>query len=125
MITGIGVDIVAIDRLRRGEARFGRRLAQRILSPREFEDYAIAGDGAAYLARRFAAKEAFSKALGTGFRNGLALRQITVVHGEHGRPGLSLEGRAAELLGERGGGRVHLSLSDERDHAVAFVVIEG
>jgi len=124
VITGIGVDIVAIERLRRGEARFGRRLARRILSPQELESYGGSGDSAAYLARRFAAKEAFAKALGTGFRQGLALSQITVTHGEHGRPGLSLAGRAAGLLAECGGRRVHLSLSDERDHAVALVVIE-
>jgi len=125
VILGIGVDIVATARLGDALARFGTRFARRILTAAELRDFGAVSDQPAFLARRFAAKEAFSKALGTGFRQGLALRQIGVLHGEHGRPALALEGRAADLLARMGGHRVHLTLSDERDCAIAFVIIES
>jgi len=123
-IFGIGTDIVDIGRMRRGLGRHGERFARRILAAEEMEGFHRAGDAAAYLARRFAAKEAAAKAMGTGFRDGLFLRHIAVTHDPLGRPRLNCSGRAAQWMAEHGIAASHLSLSDERDHAVALVVLE-
>ncbi len=123
-VFGIGTDIVDIGRMRRGLQRHGERFARRILAAEEMEGFHRAGDAAAYLARRFAAKEAAAKAMGTGFRDGLFLRHIAVTHDPLGRPQLSWSGRAAEWMAEHGITASHLSLADERDHALAFVVLE-
>ena len=123
MIYGIGVDMVRISRMHAGLARFGDRFAQRILSRQEFEEFQATGKRASFLAKRFAAKEAAVKALGTGFRDGLGLRHITVVHDTMGRPYLRYSGRASEILREQGIGDSHLSITDEEDHALAFVML--
>ncbi len=123
MIYGIGTDIVAIGRMRDALARHGRRFAERILASSELECFDSAPDGAALLAKRFAAKEAFAKALGTGFRDGLALRHIVVVNDPLGRPELQLEGRAQELADAAKVDGLFLSLADEREYAVAFVTL--
>lgn len=124
MIFGIGTDIVHIERIQRSLARFGDAFARRILSDTEFDEFAQNPRPASYLAKRFAAKEAMSKALGTGFRDGLSLRHIRVTHDAHGRPGLRCAGKADELLQALGIDACHLSLADERDYAIAFVTLE-
>ena len=125
MIYGVGVDMVKVSRIRAGLDRFGDRFARRILSSSEFEDFQRAGRRASFLAKRFAAKEAVAKALGTGFRDGLTLRQISVEHDSLGKPQLRYSGRASELLEANGIGDSHLSITDEDDHALAFVALIG
>ncbi|WP_298219200.1 holo-ACP synthase [Halothiobacillus sp.] len=127
MILGIGTDLVEIDRLAKSYARYGDRLVHRILGVSE-RVAAPASDSprfTAWLAKRFAAKEAAVKALGTGFSGGISLHDIQTIHDEHGAPELIFGGLAQQRLDEIGAVRVHLSISDERSHALAFVVIEG
>lgn len=123
MIHGIGVDLVRISRIQSGLERFGERYARRILTTKEYAEFRQAPHRANFLAKRFAAKEAAVKALGTGFRDGLALRHIGVSHDRLGRPFLEYSERASEILSELGIGSSHLSLSDEDDHALAFVTL--
>jgi holo-[acyl-carrier protein] synthase len=125
MIYGIGTDIAGIQRMREMHARYGGKLAQRVLSPEEWGDYAGARDKAVFLSKRFAAKEAFSKAVGTGMRTPVTLTALSVVHDPLGRPGLAFSPELAAWMRERRMGRVHLSISDERDHVVAFVLVEN
>lgn len=123
MIHGIGTDIVAIARMSRLWGRYGEALAARLLAAEEHAHLAAQADPARFLAKRFAAKEAAVKALGTGFRDGLGLKHIAVDHDSLGKPLLRLHGPAA-LLAERLGVReAHLSLSDEAEYALAFVVL--
>lgn len=121
MIIGIGTDIVSIERMRRALARHGERFARRILAQQELQAYRTARQPASFLAKRFAAKEAAAKAFGTGFRDGLTLRDIIVRNDLLGRPLLEFDGRARGLCDELGVGGHHLSLSDEREYAIAFV----
>ncbi|MDY6828743.1 MAG: holo-ACP synthase [Pseudomonadota bacterium] len=124
MIIGIGTDVVAVVRMAALWQRQGMRLGRRILAPEELDGLARSSRPAHYLAKRFAAKEAFAKALGTGLGGGVFLRHIAVEHDGAGAPRLALSGQAAELLSARRA-RCHLSISDERDCAIAFVVIEA
>ncbi len=123
MIFGIGTDIVAIARIERALARHGERFAERILAAPERPAYAASAKPARFLAKRFAAKEAAAKALGTGFSGGLSLQHIAVVHDAHGRPLLSFHGHAASFCLAHGVGESHLSISDEQDYAIAFVTL--
>jgi len=124
MIFGIGTDIVQTSRMQRNLERFGERFARRVLSDDEYLDFERAGDKANFLARRFAAKEAAAKALGTGFANGIHLQDISVAHDQRGRPLLRFTGGARSFLDSHGITATHVSLADERDHAVAFVTLE-
>ena len=123
MIFGIGVDIVHIPRIQAALERFGQPFAARLLSEAELVEYARSSQPAAFLAKRFAAKEAAAKAMGTGFRLGLNLRHIEVVNNRHGRPALTFHGRGEALRLELGIGASHLSLTDEREYAIAFVTL--
>lgn len=125
MIKGIGTDIVKIDRVNKVISRSGDRLAQRILSSIEFSQYLQNKNKAAWLAKKFVAKEAAAKALGTGFRQGLRFEHLQVGHNALGKPTIEFVGIASELVEELGISGVHLSISDEKDYAVAFVVLEG
>ncbi len=122
-IFGIGTDIVQVARIQQCLDRYGERFAQRILSEDELREYRANARPGHFLARRFAAKEAAVKAMGTGFRDGVSLRDIAVRHDPAGRPLLAFGGRAAEFIHARYIDDIHLSLSDERDHAVAFVIL--
>jgi holo-[acyl-carrier protein] synthase len=123
MIFGIGTDIVRVARMQRNIHRFGDRFARRILSASEYEDYCRAGQPAHFLAKRFAAKEATVKAMGTGFSLGITLKQISVDHDMAGKPELVLTGDAKAFLDSHGITRSHISIADEQDHAVAFVTL--
>ena len=125
MILGTGVDLVEIARMEAILARHGRRFAERILTPGELAGFDCSRHQAAFLARRFAAKEACAKAFGTGFRDGLSLRHIGVDHDALGRPLLALTGEAAVRAARLGVCASHLSISDDRAYALAFVVLEG
>lgn len=124
MIFGIGTDIVRVSRLQRDLERFGVRFAERILTADELAEFHRKENKAHFLARRFAAKEAAAKAMGTGFALGLQLRHIGVAHDALGKPQLVFAGRALEFVRERGVTTAHVSLADEDDHAVAFVTLE-
>ena len=125
MIRGIGVDIVKVDRIENAVERWGYRFLKRIFTPAEIERCQKRARPAQCLALRFAAKEAFAKALGLGMRKGLRWRDIEVVHDEFGKPDLLLHNQAQRLLEAVEASRTWLSLSDERESALAVVVLEG
>ncbi len=127
MIRGIGVDVARISRIEGVINRFPARFATRILNPLELPAWesVSAPQASAFLAKRFAAKEAASKALGTAIRRGVAMQDFIVQRGEHGRPLLSVSGRARDEAERLGISDWHLSISDEDDTVVAFVVAEG
>lgn len=124
MIYGIGTDIIRVRRIAASLQRFGDRFVQRILTEAEQADFVRSARPAHFLARRFAAKEAAVKALGLGISNGLGFRQIGIGHDERGRPRLEYSGRAAALCRELGIAASHVSLSDEHDYAIAYVMLE-
>jgi|MGYP001362492523 holo-[acyl-carrier protein] synthase len=122
MIVGLGIDIVHVNRMRHWLEN--PSLMERFFHPAEIEAVRQRGDTAALtLAARFAAKEAFGKALGTGLA-GMKLRDIQVVNNHNGKPDMLLFGDALASLHRVGGRHVHLSLTHERENAVAVVVIE-
>ncbi len=123
MILGIGVDVVRVSRMQSIVDRFGGRFPQRILTGEELEELPARRRSAPFLAKRFAAKEALVKALGTGFRFGVGPRDIGVRHDPLGRPYLVFSAVAQGLLDARGVAESHLSLADEEDLAVAFVTL--
>lgn len=124
MIAGVGTDLVAVRRLAEVLERQGERFLERVLAPAERAAWPTLPEGQArFLARRWAAKEAFAKAYGTGIRGEVALNAIVVGHDELGKPVLSYSEELAKKMRER---RLtaHLSISDEHDYALAFVVLE-
>lgn len=123
MIYGIGTDIVAIKRLQSFWERHGDKARERLLAPQEYAAFEAASDKGRFLAKRFAAKEAFSKALGTGIRAPATLNAIAVTHDDLGKPGITCCGELEKLLKNQ---RLNaqLSISDEADYAVAFVILE-
>lgn len=123
MIFGIGTDIVKISRIAEGLERHGERFAEKILTDREMAEFRRCSGSAAFLAKRFAAKEAAVKAMGLGFRDGVSMRHISVDHDAFGKPMLSFSGRAREFCDQRGVGEAFVSLSDEKEMAVAFVTL--
>ncbi len=123
MIHGVGTDVVAIARLGELYQRHPQRTLDKLLAPAERLEFAAVTDAARFLAKRFAAKEAFAKALGLGVRPPATLPAITVSHDALGKPFFSYAEALADYLAERGLS-AHLSISDERDVAVAFVVLE-
>ena len=125
MIYGIGTDIVRIQRMADNLGRYGERFAARILTEQEMAVFRESVQQAPFLAKRFAAKEAAAKALGTGFRGGLSLRDIGVDNDALGKPVLAFSAHAREVLQNRGVGHTHLSLSDESEYAIAYVVLEA
>ncbi|MCB1886607.1 MAG: holo-ACP synthase [Rhodocyclaceae bacterium] len=123
MIHGIGTDLASIKRMAAALARHGERFAWRILAEAERPAYAAAPDKARFLAKRFAAKEAFGKALGTGVARPATLHQVQVVHDPAGRPVFAYGSTLAAHMAQAGL-CAHLSISDEEDLAQAFAVIE-
>jgi holo-[acyl-carrier protein] synthase len=124
MIYGVGTDLVEIARVARVLRRFGDRFAERILCGPELERFRDLGRPAAYLAKRFAAKEAFGKALGSGVRAPADWHGVWVSHHALGRPQLEFSSEVAALLEVQGIRRAHLSISDERRLASATVILE-
>ncbi|KPJ97023.1 MAG: hypothetical protein AMJ55_00700 [Gammaproteobacteria bacterium SG8_15] len=124
MIHGIGTDIVQVSRFVDSLARHGDRFAERILAESELKTFCSHTQPAQFLAKRYAAKEAAAKAFGTGFRDGLSLRHIIVVNEDNGRPVLQFVEAAQNLIDRFQISSSYLSISDEKDYAVAFVVLE-
>ncbi|BCK04008.1 4'-phosphopantetheinyl transferase [Vibrio cholerae] len=124
MIVGLGTDIAEIERVEKALARSGESFARRILSDVEFEQFQSLKQQARFLAKRFAAKEAASKALGTGIAQGVTFQDFTISNNELGKPLLALNGKAAQLATQLGVCSIHLSISDERHYAMATVILE-
>ncbi|UFS70891.1 holo-[acyl-carrier-protein] synthase [Geomonas sp. RF6] len=124
MIFGTGVDIVEIARFERFVKEGNDPLFQRLFTAGELAYCSGKKHSAQHYALRFAAKEAFLKALGTGLRAGLSWQDMEVVHDSMGKPSLSLRGRALELFREAGGVSCFLSLSHDAGCAVAMVILE-
>ena len=124
MIYGIGNDVVEIERIRNALGRFGERFARRILCEPELRRFQRHRLPANYLAKRFAAKEAFTKALGTGIHAPANWHGVWVVNLPSGKPTLEFSAPLAQLLQQRGIHRTHLTLSDERGVAFATVILE-
>ncbi|MDX2481697.1 MAG: holo-ACP synthase [Desulfuromusa sp.] len=122
-IIGIGTDLARSERFRKFLDP-DNKVLERIFSHEERRYSLKKRDPAPHLAARFAAKEAFLKALGTGLRDGLAWEQVCVVLDSLGCPTLEISGRAAELMAARGANKTHLSYSHDGDYAVATVILE-
>jgi len=125
MIAGIGVDIAEIARFKQMLERYHDRIVTRILCAAEQAQFERRNRSARFLASRFAAKEALSKALGTGIAQGIGFHSIEVVNDDLGKPCLQLHGAAKTLIEKRGIQQALLSLSDEKHYAVAMVVLES
>ena len=124
MIYGIGVDLVNIKRLERVMERWGDRFIGRVFTSEEIEFCYKRAYPASAFALRFAAKEAFSKAIGFGMRRGIRWRDIEIFHHPGGQPYLKLHGRSSHICQEKKITGLHLSLSDEGEYGVAMVVLE-
>ncbi len=125
MIVGVGTDLIEVSRVERALERWGERFAQKILVDHELERFGRHRKPAHFLAKRFAAKEAFSKAMGTGIRYPVNWHNVSVENERSGRPVLRFSEPLAELLRSLGIVAVHVSLTDERDMAAATVILEG
>jgi holo-[acyl-carrier protein] synthase len=125
MIYGIGVDLVKVARIERVIERYGDRFLDRVFTEREVAYCRGKAWAASALAMRFAAKEAFSKALGVGLRQGgIHWREVEVVPDPRGKPEIFVSGRAAHLCEAAGITNLHITLTDEDHQALAVVILE-
>jgi holo-[acyl-carrier protein] synthase len=122
-LIAVGTDILKVARIDAVLARQGDRFVQRILTLQEQDEFRASGQPARLLAKRFAAKEAVAKALGTGIGRGVSWQDIRIEHDAHGAPRVRLSGGAQRVALARGGARVELSVADEMDYVVAFAVL--
>ncbi len=128
MIYGVGTDVCDVRRIAATLARRGERFAEKVLGPHEIEVFRmrrakVEARGVSYLATRFSAKEAFSKAIGMGMRTPMNWRDCEVVKAASGKPQIRLHGALAEWFEARGL-QAHVSVTDETDYAASFVVVE-
>ena len=124
MIFGIGTDIVNIKRIEDSLFRFGDRFLHRILNDTEVAEYARTSQPARFLAKRFAVKEAFSKAFGTGIGAEIGWHDVAVTHDARGKPLIATSSELTERLHQHLISASHVSISDESEHAIAFIVLE-
>jgi holo-[acyl-carrier protein] synthase len=124
MVYGIGIDVIQIDRFERSLSRWGERLCQRVFTPQELLSCQTKARPGQHLALRFAAKEAFLKALGTGMFQGIGWKEIEIANETSGRPHLVLSGKAEESCQSRGIKKIFVSISHEKDYGVAQVLLE-
>ena len=125
MIVGIGTDVCSIERIGKSLERFGQRFVDRILTPDERSRFERTKDKAGHLAKRFAAKEAISKAIGTGIHAPFTWHSISVTRNPKGKPGISPSPAMEKHLKKLGVTNFHISLTDDAGVAVAFVVLEA
>jgi holo-[acyl-carrier protein] synthase len=125
MIVGIGTDVCSIERIGKSLERFGERFVNRILTPDERARFHRTRDKAGHLAKRFAAKEAFAKAIGTGIHAPFTWHSISVTRNPKGKPGIKPSAAMERHLEKLGVSELHLSLTDDAGVAMAFVVLEG
>jgi holo-[acyl-carrier protein] synthase len=121
----VGTDILAVERVERVWRSHRERFAQRVLTAGERERCAVSAQPWRFLAKRFAAKEAIAKALGCGIGVRLSWQDIHIENTPAGAPEVTLSARALAVAAERGGSRILLIISDERDYAVAFAALVG
>lgn len=119
----IGTDILKIERIEDVLQRQGERFMKRILAPPEQVEFAASGQPVRLLAKRFAAKEAVAKALGTGIGRGVSWQDICIEHDEYGAPLVRLCGGAHKVALARGGSRIAISIADEQDYVVAYAAL--
>tara|TARA_B100000795_G_scaffold69620_1_gene48530 strand:- start:171 stop:548 length:378 start_codon:yes stop_codon:yes gene_type:complete len=124
MIYGIGTDVVEVKRIREALHKYGIALAKKILTSQELITYGKTEGKENFLAKRFAAKEAFAKALGTGMRSPVNFKSIEVIHDTLGKPKIKTVSELTFLVKSRNIKHCHLSISDEKNIAAAFVVLE-
>jgi holo-[acyl-carrier protein] synthase len=124
MIVGTGVDITEVPRIAATIERFGERFVKRVFTEAEIRYCESKQNKAERYAARFAAKEAALKAIGTGWRKGIAWRDVEVTREPGGRPTLAFHGVAAQFATRLGVKRTHLSLSHTVEHAIAQVILE-
>jgi holo-[acyl-carrier protein] synthase len=124
VIYGIGTDLIAVHRIERVFNQYGRRFAERILAPQELIEFDKQKMKTRFLAKRFAAKEAFSKAMGTGIRKPVTWCYIAVGHDKRGKPVIDPHPDLQRRMAQLGIVASHVSITDEQDNAVAFVVLE-
>ena len=124
MIYGVGTDIVNIERVKKILSKNRDGFVKRVLSEHEQALFANKADSAAYFAKRFAAKEAFAKALGTGIGREVSFQDLTVRNNENGKPHFIPSEKLRQHLVENNIKQAHLSISDESQNAIAFVVLE-
>lgn len=124
MIAGIGTDILNINRIEKSYMKFSQRLLNKILSQSEIEQFKKHKTPIHFLAKRFAAKEALFKALGTGYGKGLFFHHIAIKNDKLGKPFFVIENQLAEIMKKNNWKNIEVSISDEKDYAIAFVVIE-
>ena len=124
-IVGLGTDIAEIERVEKALTRSGPAFAERILTPDELVVFYSLKQQGRYLAKRFAAKEAASKALGTGIAMGVSFQDFTISNDAWGKPILTLSNKALEIAQQRKVSSIHLSISDERHYAMATVIYES
>lgn len=125
MILGTGVDLIEVTRIAASYVKFGERFVNRILTPAEIAYCLDHREPAPYLAVRFAAKEAVSKAFGTGLGAEIGWRDIEVCRKESGEPFVVLHGKGQTLFQARGAKKLHISLSHTQQHAIAMAILEG
>jgi holo-[acyl-carrier protein] synthase len=125
MIVATGIDLIEVSRIRQVFERRGTRFRDRVFTENEIAYCEGRGSKFESYAARFAAKEALFKALGTGWGDGVAWREVEVIRGEKGAPSIRLTGRALECFNQLGARRAHLSLSHSGDIAIAQVVLEA
>jgi len=125
MILGIGIDIIEVARIRASLEKFGERFGQRVLLPDESAYCLAHKDSAPFVAARFAAKEAVSKAFGTGIGGQLGWLDIEICKKESGEPFVVLHGKGKKLFEARGAQRLLVSLSHTENYAAATAVLEG
>ena len=126
-IFGVGTDIIQIERVKRSFVNHGDKFVSRILADveiKQLQQKKSEASKVAFLAKRFAAKEAISKALGTGMRQGVDFKQLVIVADELGKPIVALHEKAKEWANQNAITKIHVSISDEKDAAVAFAVAE-
>lgn len=124
MIFGVGTDIVELSRIQATYERFGEHFVERLLMPEELELFRNTKLPVRFLAMRFAGKEAAVKAMGTGFRHGMWLRDVGIVNNDWGRPLIIWSERGKKLCVELGIGSGHVSLTDDAGLVIAFAVVE-
>ena len=123
MIFGIGIDIIEVDRIHK-QIMKETGFIEKIFTPKEREYCEMFKNKAQNYAARFAAKEAFFKAAGTGWRGGLTFHEVEIVNDELGKPGLKLHGKTRRFIEDQGVTNLHVSLSHIRDMASSIVIIE-
>lgn len=123
MIFGVGTDIVEISRIQKTCDRFGERFVERLLMPEERELFESSKLPVRFLAMRFAGKEATVKAMGTGFRHGMWIRDVGIVNNDWGRPLIIFSERGRCMCEQLGIGEGHVSLTDDGGLVVAFAVV--